>query len=143
MRSITLLPTCALTQARPDTTHLNLMSLEGMKTGWGVQCQFTLNVNSVTRTIQSTYGMIKMKKGDTVVSTGDMWVGKGSVGVVKDFKNSSSVLVTWYTLKGCSHSPGVTMYHRAPNLIAGDVTNPNTAFIVRNANEKKRKREVS
>ena len=74
-----------------------------------------------------------MKKGDIVISTGDRWISAGSVGIVKAYKNSNSVLVGWNTIVGSIHKIGTSLYHKERDLtIAKDgPMNPDTAFMLR------------
>lgn len=73
-----------------------------------------------------------MKEGDNVVSKGDVWRNKGSIGTVIAYKNATSVLVKWKTPANSSYLSS-SLYHREADLtiLKDDIVDPNIAFMLR------------
>jgi hypothetical protein len=70
-----------------------------------------------------------MKEGDLVISLGDGWAEAGTKGIVRDVKDSGSVLVSWKSSSNPEFRPR-SLFHRQRDLTLDDnwQKNPNIAF---------------
>lgn len=79
-----------------------------------------------------------MKKGDYVMSLGDTYMSKGSLGIVTNIGSFYIRLIKWYDIKDTKNISGVQLYHEIDNLklILDAPINPNVAFLHKKEKEK-------